>query len=141
MRESRVNGGILLTPDYRPPHTCDLPSKFEAIGALWRCGECKKWYVIDYLMSGRIGWAKAGFWDSRSVKKRIREYESRIQNREKVGDRVSEWKSARWFRVTGPDKVLWAETSDKKEAISRMRPGDSLFEMQTRSEHRWVKIS
>lgn len=39
----------------------------------------------------------------------------------------------RWWRVMGPDRSLWCETSVEQEARDRMRPGDTL-EREYRAE-------
>lgn len=43
------------------------------------------------------------------------------------------WEPTRWYRVLSPDGTLWAETSDRAEAVSRMRPGDTLVRVWHRA--------
>lgn len=38
----------------------------------------------------------------------------------------TDWEPTELWRVVDIDGELWAETSDKEDAINRMRPGDTL---------------
>ena len=46
-----------------------------------------------------------------------------------VGEPLREWEPGRWWRVEGPDRELWCETSDEEEARESMRPGDTLYRL------------
>ena len=48
-----------------------------------------------------------------------------------------EWERGRWFRVLAPDGSLWCETSDGREAVTHMRPGDELWKQWRREETEW----
>ncbi|MCD6056547.1 MAG: hypothetical protein K0R44_19 [Thermomicrobiales bacterium] len=50
---------------------------------------------------------------------------------------MPDWKRGRWFRVLAPDGSLWCETSDGREAVTRMRSGDMLYKEWRREEIEW----
>lgn len=38
-----------------------------------------------------------------------------------------DWEPGCWYTVLDPDGKLWLETSNRQEAVDRMRPGDTLY--------------
>jgi hypothetical protein len=51
-----------------------------------------------------------------------------------------EFVPTRWWKVLGPDGELWCETSDKKEAVRSMRPGDTLHHLFEKIQHEWREV-
>jgi Ni/Co efflux regulator RcnB len=47
------------------------------------------------------------------------------------------WERGRWFRVLSPEGLVWCETSDGREAVTHMRPGDTLYKQWRREETEW----
>jgi len=50
------------------------------------------------------------------------------------------WISGRWWKVIAPDGSTWCETSNEDQARGRMRDGDRLFRLMTRTEAKWEEI-
>ena len=53
---------------------------------------------------------------------------------------VGEWKPDGWWKVLGTDGKLWCETSSKDEAVSRMRPGDVLYQHFQQVNQQWRPV-
>ena len=54
---------------------------------------------------------------------------------------INGFRPGRWWRVMGPDRHLWAETSSEHEARERMRPGDRLYrQWETERSTRWELV-
>jgi hypothetical protein len=45
--------------------------------------------------------------------------------------------SARWWRIVARDGSLWCETSDRQEALDRMRPEDTPQRLYTYTLEEW----
>lgn len=50
---------------------------------------------------------------------------------------MTDWAPGRWYQVIAPDGALWVETSDREEAISAVRPGDTIRRIWVRTESEW----
>jgi hypothetical protein len=48
------------------------------------------------------------------------------------------WYPTRWWRAVAPDGSVWCESSNEQEVRERMRPGDTLLQLEERTEQRWV---
>jgi hypothetical protein len=54
---------------------------------------------------------------------------------------TDDWEPAEWWRVVDLEGEIWAETSDKEDAIARMRPGDTLEQQFKKVYQEWRTVA
>lgn len=52
-----------------------------------------------------------------------------------------DWEPTRWWRVIDLQGEIWAETSDREEALNAMRPGDTLERQYQKVYHEWRTVA
>jgi len=52
-----------------------------------------------------------------------------------------DWEPVEWWRVVDLEGEIWAETSDKEDAMAKMRPGDTLEQQFKKVYHEWRTVA